>query len=182
MRRAAALLLGAWAAAAWAWLLLHLLGGFAMALREERELGAEARMLLESSMCGLPRSFPLSGGLVRCEDARAVLRRYPAAAAAERVLAGFVTESARAARRELTNALLFAGGAAAGVVLLGRRATAGLVADALEAARARRERAALSEMQRAKGGVLVPILHNYHARGAPLGYCADEDDGGFKEE
>jgi hypothetical protein len=175
MWRAGGLALSLWAAFAWAWLLLHIVSAFFVALREERDLAAEARLLLHGDLCGLPRSFPMSGTLIRCDDARKILRRFPLAAAAERVLATLVAGAAAAARRELTNMLLFVGGALAGLVLLGRRAASGLVADAIETARVRRERAAWSEMQRAKAGVTVPMWGS-----PPLGAIAFEDD--FKED
>jgi hypothetical protein len=68
----------------WAWLCLHTLTSFLLAWREERELRVEARLLLDGA-CGLPRSFPIRGVLIRCEEARAAMHRVPLVEAAKRV-------------------------------------------------------------------------------------------------
>jgi hypothetical protein len=162
-REAASALCAAWALVAWAWALLHLAVGFAAALREERDLAAEARMLLASELCSLPRSHPMSGVLVRCDEARAARARVPAAAAAERVLGQALAAAAGAARRELSNLALFGGGAAAGLVLVARWAVARVAADSWAEAR-RRERSSVSAMRREKQGIAVPM---YYAEETP---------------
>jgi hypothetical protein len=64
------------ACALWAWLCLHTTTAFAANWREERELKAEANMLLDN-MCSLPRSFPISGSLIKCDEVRAAAPAPP---------------------------------------------------------------------------------------------------------
>ena len=154
-------LCAAWALAAWAWLGLHLALSFSAALREERDLFAEAAMLLDSTVCSLPRTLPMGGSLARCDEARAVMRRWAVASASERVLRDVLHTSLSVARRELTSMALFGGGALLGLVLLSRCVGTRLAAEAWAAALARRERESISAMRREKWTTVVPLAEHY---------------------
>ena len=135
----------------WAWLCLHAVSSFALAWREERELLAEAR-LLAGGVCGLPRSFPLGGSLVRCEEARAALHRTPLLEAAKRATGGVLLDVTRGARREVWNALGLLS------VLAGLGACVSMAAQrAARAARESAQREAFSAMRREACSVAVPL-------------------------
>ena len=77
---------------------------FGQHLRHERDILWEAKLLLDS-VCDLPRStFPLTGELVRCDEAREAVRRGNAhLKAIESTSMMLLEELARAARRELVD-------------------------------------------------------------------------------
>ena len=73
-------------------------------LRHERDILWEAKLLLDS-VCDLPRTtFPLTGELVRCDEAREAVRRGNAhLKAIESTSSRLLSELARTARNELVD-------------------------------------------------------------------------------
>lgn len=144
----------------WVWVALHAVAAFGVTLREERELRAEARVLL-AGPCDLPRSFPMSGTLIRCDEARAVAGRWAVAAATERAVADVLRAVADGARREVSDTLRavgLVGGVVVGVLTMVRVAAA----RASLAHRLHIEHNVGSDMWRAKGTTIIP-LDKFHS-------------------
>ena len=88
----------------WVFFVSRAINVFGEHLRHERDILWEAQLLLDR-ICDLPRSsFPLTGELVRCDEARDAVRRGNAhLRAIELTSTRLLSELARAARHELVD-------------------------------------------------------------------------------
>lgn len=109
----------------WLWAALHAAATFVALLKGERELRAEALWLL-STACDAPRSVPMGGTLLRCDEARAAAARWPFLAAAEGAALTVLRALADGCRREAAAAMRALGllGAFGAVAALAARAAA----------------------------------------------------------
>jgi len=144
----------------WAWATLHGAATYFALLRRERDLRAEALWLL-SSACDVARSAPMSGELLRCDDARAIVARWPRLVAGERAAAAVLRTLVDGARREIAAALRALG--ALGLLgwfgLLAWRVSSERARDRL---RVRYERDAVSPLWRSQRTTVVPIAWDDH--------------------
>ena len=90
--------------AVWVFFVSRSINVFGEHLRHERDILWEAKLLLDS-VCDLPRSsYPLTGKLVRCDEAREAVRRGNAhLKAIELTSTKLLSELARTARNELVD-------------------------------------------------------------------------------
>lgn len=140
----------------WTWALAHVANESAAAWHTERELRAEAAVLLDR-VCSLPRNFPAGGTLIRCDDARAVMGRGPIAfVAAERAAAALIKDLVEAARHEV-GALLRAFGFAGALISAAYVVTGQLACRAKVWGVEAHERAHASDVYRTKGALYLPM-------------------------
>lgn len=84
----------------WVWFFAHCFVIFAQEVRTNRELRVEALLLLEG-VCSLPRSYPISGKLIRCDEARDIASaRYVVVTAVERTAARLMKDLVWTVREE----------------------------------------------------------------------------------
>lgn len=140
----------------WTWSIAHLLGCFYHEMFEERELRAEARLLLDR-VCLLPRGYPAGSSLIRCDEARSILGAGPLLLVAlQRTGGAVVLDALAAARREVSAALRVVGllGAAVAAVLVAAQI---LAMRCSEWCRRDREEKEGSEFRRSKESSFVTM-------------------------
>ena len=91
-------------ATTWVFFVSRAINVFGEHLRHERDILWEAKLLLDS-VCDLPRTtYPLTGELVRCDEAREAVRRGNAhLKAIELTSTKMLREAARALRNEMVD-------------------------------------------------------------------------------
>lgn len=144
----------------WAWFASHVVRVGISVLHSERELRAEARLLLDS-VCTMPRGYAVGSSLIRCDEYRAILAAGPVALVVfERTGINIVANTFAAARHELYACLRTIG--LAGAIILAILLIGQSMSDyGVAVSRRMYEQTVLSPMRRVAGETAVGMGDGY---------------------